>query len=82
MKEPELLGIIFTVGLVLVVIAFASTPTLTTASDGKVYGCGTGTFFHVTSNSCESYPPEVKWENAEKQLMDDIMQQQRDEFYP
>ena len=51
-KDSSIFGIVITclivVGAIVVLIPIQPT--------SAVYGCGTGTFYHQESNSCETYP--------------------------
>jgi len=98
MKTPEAVGISVTVGIVLLALGYSVNPTDFSnlgSSDGKVYGCGAGTFYHIITNSCELFPEKVVWMIAgdeddvtvyHKQSdgtwksQDEIMEEQKKEF--
>lgn len=68
MKDPEIIGVITTITVVVIMLGFVyHAPTVSEAnlcdfSDPDTYKfcCGRGTFHHESTNTCELYP-ELIW---------------------
>lgn len=64
MRQPELIGIITTLAVVVWFGAFVFAMSLSNPQDVRLLGtdkCGQGTFFHLDTNSCEKFPPKIVW---------------------